>query len=51
MPIGIRIVEMPRKPLSMACWRKEKDQILAKSRPTIGKRGGLQDLKKLIDEP
>jgi hypothetical protein len=41
MPIGIRIVGVPKKPLSMAYWRKEKDQILAKSGPTIGKRGGL----------
>jgi hypothetical protein len=43
MPTGIKIVEVPREPLSIAYWRKEKDQILAKSEPTIKKRGGLQD--------
>jgi hypothetical protein len=41
MPIGIKIVGVPRKPLPIAYWRKEKDQILAKSRLTVGKRGGL----------
>jgi hypothetical protein len=41
MPTGIRMVGVPKKPLSIAYWRKEKDQILAKSRPTVGKRGGL----------
>jgi hypothetical protein len=41
MLTGIRIVGVPKKLLSMACWRKEKDQILAKSEPTVGKRGGL----------
>jgi hypothetical protein len=35
------MVGVPKKPLSIACWRKEKDQILAKSGPTVGKRGGL----------
>jgi hypothetical protein len=25
MPIGIRMVEVPKEPLSIACWRKEKD--------------------------
>jgi hypothetical protein len=43
MPTGIRIVGVPKEPLSMACWRKEKDQILAKSKLTVRKRGGLQD--------
>jgi hypothetical protein len=41
MPIGIRIVGVPKEPLSIAYWRKEKNQILAKSGPTVGKRGGL----------
>jgi hypothetical protein len=41
MPAGIRIVKVPKEPLSIAYWRKEKNQILAKSGPTIGKRGGL----------
>jgi hypothetical protein len=41
MPIGIKIVGVPKEPLFIAYWKKEKDQILAKSRPTIGKRGGL----------
>jgi hypothetical protein len=43
MPIGMRIIGVPKEPLSIVCWRKEKDQILAKSRLTVGKRGGLQD--------
>jgi hypothetical protein len=43
MPIGTKMVGVPKEPLSMTYWRKEKDQILAKSRPTVGKRGGLQD--------
>jgi hypothetical protein len=25
MPIGMRIVEVPKEPLSIAYWRKEKD--------------------------
>jgi hypothetical protein len=41
MPTGIRIVGVPKEPLSIAYWRKEKDQVLAKSKPTIRKRGGL----------
>jgi hypothetical protein len=41
MPIGIKIVGVPKEPLSIAYWKKEKDQILAKSKPTVGKRGGL----------
>jgi hypothetical protein len=41
MPTGIRMVELPKKSLFMAYWRKEKDQILAKSGPTVRKRGGL----------
>jgi hypothetical protein len=41
MPIGIRIVGVFKELLSIAYWRKEKDQILAKSRPTVKKRGGL----------
>jgi hypothetical protein len=41
MPTGIKMVGVPRELLSIACWRKEKDQILAKSGLTIGKRGGL----------
>jgi hypothetical protein len=51
MPTGMRIVRVPKEPLSITCWRKEKDQILTKSGPTIGKRGGLQDLRELVDEP
>jgi hypothetical protein len=41
MPIGIGIVGVPREPLSITYWKKEKDQILAKSGPIVGKRGGL----------
>jgi hypothetical protein len=41
MPTGIRIVKVPKEPLSITYWRKEKNQILAKSKPIIGKRGGL----------
>jgi hypothetical protein len=41
MPIGIRIMGIPREPLSIIYKRKEKNQILTKSRPTVGKRGGL----------
>jgi hypothetical protein len=51
MPIGIRIVEVLKEPLSIVYWRKEKDQTLTKSGPTIGKRGGLQDQRELVDEP
>jgi hypothetical protein len=41
MPTGIKIVGVPKKPLSIACWKKEKNQTLAKSGPTIKKKGGL----------
>jgi hypothetical protein len=41
MPTGIRIVGMPKELLSIAYWRKEKNEILAKSKPIVGKRGGL----------
>jgi hypothetical protein len=41
MPTGIRIIEVLKKPLSIVYWKKEKDQILAKSKPIIRKRGGL----------
>jgi hypothetical protein len=41
MTTGIKIVGETRKPLSIAYWKKEKDQILAKSKPTVKKRGGL----------
>jgi hypothetical protein len=41
MPTGIKIVGMPKELLSIIYWRKEKDQILTKSEPTIRKRGGL----------
>jgi hypothetical protein len=43
MPTGIRIMGVFKELLSIAYWKKEKDQILAKSGPTIKKRGGLQD--------
>jgi hypothetical protein len=43
MPTGIKIMGVPKKPLFIVHWRKEKDQILTKGGPTIGKRGGLQD--------
>jgi hypothetical protein len=45
------MVKVPKKPLSITCGRKEKDQTLAKNRPTIRKRGGLQDQKELVDKP
>jgi hypothetical protein len=51
MPTGIKIIGVPREPLSMAYWRKEKDQALAKSEPTVGKRGGLQDQREPVNEP
>jgi hypothetical protein len=41
MPTGMRIIGLPKEPLSIAYWKKEKDQTLAKSEPTIRKRGGL----------
>jgi hypothetical protein len=41
MPAGIKMVKMPKEPLSIAYLKKKKDQALAKSKPTIGKRGGL----------
>jgi hypothetical protein len=41
MPTRIGIIRVPKKPLSIACWKKEKNQILAKNKPTIKKRGGL----------
>jgi hypothetical protein len=41
MPTGIKVVGVPKNLLSIAYWRKEKNQTLAKSRPTIRKRGGL----------
>ena len=41
MPIGIRIVGIPNKLLSITYWRKEKDQILANSKLTVKKRSGL----------
>jgi hypothetical protein len=41
MPTGIKMVGVPRELLSITYWRKEKDQILAKSKPTVRKRGGL----------
>jgi hypothetical protein len=41
MSTGIRIIGVPKKPLSITYWREEKNQILAKSGPTIKKRGGL----------
>jgi hypothetical protein len=37
--IGMRIVGMPKEPLSIVYWKKEKDQILAKSKPIIKKKG------------
>jgi hypothetical protein len=41
MPIGTRIVRLFKELLPITCWRKEKNQILAKSELTVGKRGGL----------
>jgi hypothetical protein len=41
MPIGMRMVGVPKEPLSIAYWKKEKDQILAKSKLIVRKRGGL----------
>jgi hypothetical protein len=41
MPIGMRVIGVPREPLSMAYRRKEKNQILAKSGLIIRKREGL----------
>ena len=41
MPTGMRMVGMPKELLSMAYWRKEKDQILASNRLTVGKKLGL----------
>jgi hypothetical protein len=41
MPTGTKIVKVLKKLLFIAYWRQEKNQILAKSRPTIRKRGGL----------
>ena len=41
MPTGIRIIGMPKEPLSIAYRRKEKDQILVNSKLIVGKRSGL----------
>ena len=41
MPTGMRIVGMPKELLPMACWRKEKDQILANSGLIVKKKSGL----------
>ena len=41
MPTGIKIVEIPKEPLSIAYRRKEKDQILVNSKLTVRKRSGL----------
>jgi hypothetical protein len=41
MPIGIRIVGMPKELLFIVYQRQKEDQILAKSEPIVGKRGGL----------
>jgi hypothetical protein len=42
MPTGIKIVGVPKEPLSIAYLNNnKKDQILAKSGPTVRKRGGL----------
>ena len=51
MPIGIRIVGVPKKPLSIAHQRKEKDQILVSSKLIIRKRSGLQDIKEPVNKP
>ena len=50
MPIGMRIVGMPKELLSIAYWRKEKDQILTNSELIVGKRSGLQDIRELVNK-
>ena len=50
MPAGIRIVEIPKEPLSIIYRRKEKDQILANSKLTVKKRSGLQDTRELVNK-
>ena len=41
IPTGIRIVGMPKKPLSIAYREKKKDQILANNKLTVRKKSGL----------
>jgi hypothetical protein len=43
MPIGIKIIGVPKELLFMAHQRQKKDQTLAKNGPIVRKRGGLQD--------
>ena len=50
IPTGIRMVGMPKKPLSIAYRRKEKDQILVNSKLTVRKRSGLQDVRELVNK-
>ena len=46
----MRMVGIPKKPLSIAYKRKEKDQILANSKLTVKKRSGLQDVRELVNK-
>ena len=41
MPTGIRIIGMPKKLLSIAYWRKKKDQTLANNKLIVKKKLGL----------
>jgi hypothetical protein len=56
MPIGIKIIKLFKKLLSMAYKRKEKNILLAKiqkisSLQRVGKRQGLINLRELIVKP
>ena len=46
----MRIIEMPKEPLSIIYIRKEKDQILANSKLIIRKRSGLQDIREPVNK-
>ena len=51
MPTGIRIVEVPRKPLSIIYWRKEKNKTLASSGLIVKKNWGILKLREPVTEP
>ena len=51
MPTGIRIVEVFKKLLSIAYWRKEKNKTLASSGLIFKKSQGALKLRELVMEP
>jgi hypothetical protein len=45
MPIGIRIVGVPKKPLSITCWRKEKKPDISQKWTNYWEKGRPTGLK------